>query len=433
MGRNVYVVSIFLALLLCLIRLAGAQTLTPASTVSIPGPAAILFSAGGLGYPTIRCVEQNGEQAMYSVQWLDRKTLRLTGPKMTDISDPHVSVSGAALVGYTPAGMRNATTAYLLRMTPAGQSTRILVPYQSLHITSASDGGLVGAEDLKTGSHLLKLDGSLLAGPAGAPCVPTRYESASELYQVLNAVDSGISIYNLTEKRLVSTFNNVPEPNGPGMLFRDGERFLLVPRQGQALLLAGATCLATLGDTQTIWRWGEDGSVWTFEGSNVQILQWRAGTPSFVEVPGAKRLDGWLGDLTFSSCQPQTLLRNTLHWPFGPAWAAAWHDGALFARVDLARNETLRLKLYRYGELSGSFDFPLKSPTPEVIEAQRVKLAESTIASPIEWRAGKDAFLPSLCSEHLAFTKDGKYLSWLIDDGTGTVKGFVFIMENSEQ
>lgn len=173
------------------------------------------------------------------------------------------------------------------------------------------------------------------------------------------------------------------------------------------------------------WRWGEDGTVWTLSGGALRVLRWRTGTPALVNLPTRGTPGARYGSLAPGLGSIPPFRENT-----DPDWAAVWGDGRLVAGVEnlfpaanrlvriVARaagamhiklsipGETRRLTLYRDNRRLGSFLLHAKQQFP---------------SPPMpSWVLPKTAN-----REHLAFTADGRCLSWAIDDGTG-VRLFVF-------
>ena len=158
-----------------------------------------------------------------------------------------------------------------------------------------------------------------------------------------------------------------------------------------------------------------------FAGSLLKIFTWRDGTPCFTEVNGAKRDDGWIGDLCIAdgSAYPY----GPFLWGSGPAWAAVAKDGGLIARTDMVNDHTRRLSLLQNNTLVGTFDFNMTLPTGAELK-QAVKIQnQSSVGPPVHWHTD---FPPSRYHEHLAFDAGGKLLVWLIDGRKGLINGYVF-------
>ena len=231
-------------------------------------------------------------------------------------------------------------------------------------------------------------------------------------------------LYDMTARKIVLS---TPFPLGvTAMIWRQQERLLLAPRFGNALIFDGTTQTASIAPGADGWRWGEDGTVWTLSGGTLQVLHWRAGKPALVNIPTRGNPGTRYGSLA-----PGSEFRENAE----PDWAAAWGDGWLVASVDelatgntapspalermartlhvklAPRREGRRLTLYRGHRCLGTFLLPRRVTipnSPPIYTGSSARFSEKTDNH-----------------EHLAFTVDGTYLSWAIDDGAG-VQLFVF-------
>jgi hypothetical protein len=225
------------------------------------------------------------------------------------------------------------------------------------------------------------------------------------------------------------------------MIWQHKERLLLVPREGKALVYDRLRHIATIAHGTNGWRWGEDGTVWALSGGTLRVLHWRADTPALVTVATRGKPGKRYGSLAPGLGSMPPFRENT-----NPDWAAAWGDGKLVAGVEnlapadtgLVRTalraaealrisldiprEARRLTLYRDNRRVGSFLLPTQPkppPSPRITPLHPPP-------PPVPFMRGGPWRPPNTANhEHLAFTKDGKYLSWAIDDGTG-VRLFVF-------
>jgi len=215
------------------------------------------------------------------------------------------------------------------------------------------------------------------------------------------------------------------------MILRHEDRLLMAPRVGDALVFDGTKQIATISPGTDGWRWGEDGTVWTLSGGRLRVLRWRTGKPQLVNI----RTRGKPGD-RYGSLAPGLPSEPPFRENNMPDWAAVWGDGKLVAsvenntlnnpitsiaaraakalRIKIKINEARRLTLYRDRRCLGYF---------------RLLTASDTTARSRSGRGyggvGSMGYENTGNHEHLAFTADGKYLSWAIDDGTG-VRLFVF-------
>ena len=233
-------------------------------------------------------------------------------------------------------------------------------------------------------------------------------------------------LYDIAQGKVVASFG-APVP-GEGIVFHRGERLLFVQRR-----YGGATVLEqngnVLGRFPGYWCWGEDGTVWTMQGPQAQVLCWQEGTPALAALPvpmtREPRVQYYGDDARTSTAYLFNMagMRPTdgrAGWmkPFqDPASTiAAWHDGNLAAvtttdppwQPGAARPAAGTvpapsrrvLTLYREGKPAGSFSVEL---LPEMMF--------STVNH--------------FSNEHLAFSGDGMYLSWVIETKQG-VKLYVF-------
>lgn len=226
------------------------------------------------------------------------------------------------------------------------------------------------------------------------------------------------------------------------MVWRYGDRLLLAPRMGNALVFDGTKRIASIAPGTDGWRWCEDGTVWTLTGGKLQVLRWRTGTPA----PAYIKTRGTPGT-RYGSLAPGAQSNPPFRENTDPDWAAVWGDGTLVATVEnntLAAErvayiferaaaivrikisiprEARRLTLYRDNRRLGSYLIHTKPKPPP---PSPPRLSRPIRGSGIVSLGPSFQPTPQTSNhEHLAFTKDGKYLSWAIDDGTG-VRLFVF-------
>ncbi|MHB0939056.1 MAG: hypothetical protein ACYDCO_21750 [Armatimonadota bacterium] len=232
-------------------------------------------------------------------------------------------------------------------------------------------------------------------------------------------------LYDIAHGKIVASLG-APMP-GEGIVFHRGERLLFVQRRyGVATVLEQNGNV--LGRFPGYWCWGEDGTVWTMQGPQAQVLRWQEGTPALAALPvpmtREPRVQYYGDDARTSTAYLFNMagMRPTdsrAGWmqPFQDPTStiAVWHDGDLTAAastdppwhggrggaVGSTTGQTTRvLTLYREDKPAGTF---------------RVPLLQEVMFSKVN----------HLCNEHLAFSADGKYLSWVIETKQG-VKLYVF-------
>lgn len=129
----------------------------------------------------------------------------------------------------------------------------------------------------------------------------------------------------------------------------------------------------------TGWRCGEDGSQWRMANGELTMLRWRGEQPHEEIFP--------------VHTVPNHYFRDAASDNYRPGWAAVWHDGELVVLTEMSAPRTRRLTLYRQGQAIGQFEVAITRLTQNGGQPDR---------------------------EHLAFTGDGRYLSWIVDTGKWT-------------
>ena len=156
------------------------------------------------------------------------------------------------------------------------------------------------------------------------------------------------------------------------------------------------------------WLLSEDGTVWKETGRKLQVFKWRSGKPALAAMATPIVPDEHVLDFP---CAPQRSV------------AALWGDGryiavadthpllpkslipvalkaaALIKQDDKLPFERRRLTLYRNGKKVGTYSVNLKP-------------------SGAKYPAMFSTPVPQYF-EHIAFSRDGKYLAWCIDAGWG--------------
>jgi hypothetical protein len=232
-------------------------------------------------------------------------------------------------------------------------------------------------------------------------------------------------IYDRTAKRFVATPLYMKRYEH-GMVFHSGGRFLAVPDRGEAIVFTTDKVLGHFGTPSTQWRWGEDGSAWLFSFKTPKILVWRKGACRLIPFPRVPARDVAARGITHTN-RWSMLPGGT----FVPGHLAVWGDGKYIAVSETVSSSSLRRRflmewiqrfpgtstlnfrrvtLYRNGHRVGSHRLPLRSGS-----VMYQKGIFTAMATPRR-RGSFIQFTSAPYLEHLAFTADGKHLSWLLQD-----------------
>lgn len=288
--------------------------------------------------------------------------------------------------------------------------------------------------------------------------------SADPRYLIVRKGQYTLGVFDLQARKLVTS--QPFQPFSPGMLFHHGDRFLLVSVNGAARVIERGKVIYAMRPGATPWQWSEDGTVWQVNGyiKQAKVLHWRQGPCALawlpVTVEADVRVHAWGGEPgTPRGGFPGGYPGGFIGVAMLPTAAslAVWDDGRLIARTDTYRmlrpgtagklqavagalrlrgaiaSEARRLTLYRDGKPVGSYRLPLNA---EVLQSppslatlgggfRNLTIYGSTAI--VTTLTGKTITydLNGGCREHLAFTGDGQYLSWLLYTGKD-VKHLVF-------
>lgn len=330
------------------------------------------YSAGGSGYPAIQSNMPLLHGLIDGTRLDDR--CRLTGVRDVPIGNPLVSFTrlyigwsgipeGDGLVRYGPDNRRT-----LASPSPVGKRW----------LTSlGDDGSFFDDRGMAYDAH-----GRLLPLPTTADGQPLRVVgwlcTDDVRYRLLQAgkdvflCDAGMPwLYPARVNERMGTQGFA--------LLHDRDRVAIVPETGSpAVLLLEGKEMERIGVASTYWRCGEDGSLWRNADGRLTIFSWRNGRPREVPFPVRAAPNRWYRDDAFDN---------------RPGWAAVWHDGELVAVTAMAAPWTRRLTLYRKGK-------PLRQCDVQITDFFKGK--------------------GGINREHLAFTRDGRYLSWIVDTGSRT-------------
>jgi len=228
-----------------------------------------------------------------------------------------------------------------------------------------------------------------------------------------------------------------------------------VPKSGLAQRFAGSMAAGSIGilpDGPLFWWWGEDGSVWTTHNGALQVLDWRHGPLRLRTVGTIPAMYHIIDSLdnrgtadTYRS-SAESLKPSSPYDGEASIGAAVWGDGRLVAIAETRsawprqmaavlksairkyprlQRERRVLTLYRDRRQAGRYSIPIN------LEAN---LLTKTPTGGIVLRSSGRGFRPGLFTltvrrpmarEHLAFTKDGTRLAWVVETAKGkTIRVF---------
>jgi len=430
------------------------------------------FSAQGMGYPAVAMVMvESDKYLMPEYRVLDD----LCRPTDVTVGDSaRISPTRAVVTwGFGTWGISKSDSQYhiynpngniaYIPITGGGLFSGSMIPFSDGVIGDNSTGNI-------TKVRLYDPTGRELPSPqfAWGRKIATRV-GINDDHLIPMTDDVNIYLYDRTNNsELLNTYFSKDEPT---MIWRQEDRLLLAPRSGKAQVFDGTKQIALITPLAGGWRWGEDGTVWTLSNGKLRLLRWCTGAPELVSIPTRGKPGKRYGSLAPGL--------PDFHENKEPDWAAVWGDGELTASVEYVaptytaflrvaegamkkRNiarEIRRLTLYRDRQCLGHFQIHMakQSPTmqpPSTSNARRARRQNesnrmrSTVQPPSSSNvrvaiSRPPAHRPATMNpmpdsdpppagaqnpanhEHLAFTKDGKYLSWAIDDGDG-VRLFVF-------
>ncbi len=422
-------------------------TLKPVTKRIVPKDTRFIFSANGTGYPAIECYES-------SRTVLDDRCQRADTPPHPEgqgFVSPTRRVIAAECAIPTPLGSpydQYEVMPLWRDGKPITTGETIELPMSGILILT--DDGMV----CRLPCFLHRPDGRKIELPVGTwPGIPAVVEPGLVATMEGTAMGTNVVLFDL-QARKPRKLVRLGITSGMtvmqlGMLFRNGRCCLLVPGFGTPALYQGETRLATFGAVGWQWMWGEDGTVWGADPKGaVSLLRWRDAMPRLEKLPVPLKLDSAMCDMApertglyfarFSHLVSPLMPRSAISLsaptstPLSPpsALPAAWGDGRLLAVTETrptipARvipvtdvivsmlkqpripRQTRILTLYRDGKKIGTCATHLLEPSP--------KPAVSPGGSLMYVNSNGREY-----PEHLAFTRDGKYLSWIINTGDRT-------------
>ncbi len=298
------------------------------------------------------------------------------------------------------------------------------------------------------GGRFFNADRKRVPLPAGYSTLLT-LRSADPRYVVVTDRKNDIGIFDLQTRHLIATLKSY---GTRGMLFHHGARFLLVTTTGSALVLERGKTIYTRHGAPHNWRWGEDGTAWQLDSRSIRVLQWKAGPCRFTKLPVALRADARVQPWGTGNNDgyPWMYFGRSLTGSVSSASTstAVWGDGRYVATAETVRlrpaaaarklerlarlvrirravpREARRLTLYRDGKPAGHYTVPIDPialrplPSPAALSSI-IGIATHGTTLTLTTGTGKTYTYSRYgnCREHLAFTGDGKHLSWLVFTG----------------
>ncbi|MHB0936588.1 MAG: hypothetical protein ACYC6A_09380 [Armatimonadota bacterium] len=404
-----------------------AGRLHPITIRTIPADCYLHFSMGGCGYPAVEGSTDKGRRTYdYTARWLDDDG-RPQGEPFVLHSGKWAVSPGRIAVAHTMAADKRNEVGIAWR---DGRRTRLTLPRPvSKLLPTADDGRFQGS------GQLFDLQGMAAFTPPMNLEFAGGVQSVDPRYVVLRHWSSTMRLKDLIlydtagGKRVWTTTRSVWQA---GIVFHAGNDFLFVPREGLAQRFTGSVSTGSAG-TPTgralPWWWGEDGTVWTVQAGSVQVLDWQHGALRLrklpvisTEDPRVRRLENRAG--------PDSLYYIFPSPPHEPSsGVAVWGGGRLVAvaasrsiwpaaiqramqpiikRYRTLQRERRVLTLYHNGRKIGRYAIPLD---PNAVLEKEQWLAVTPPGTGYE--------SPVLAREHLAFTKDGTRLAWVVETAKG--------------
>ena len=381
--------------------------LAPITARHYPG-AYVTYSANGYGYPVIL----NVPSVEYGADIRDYHRLDDRGNTLSAMDyhggETAVSPTRQVLAWYDidpktdkPVVMRAWKDGHISR-TPRTADSHVMPAH-------VSDDGMTS--EFRSTPHCQTADGHIITPALPKSALPWTTADDVEsldpdLLPLCRNGDPNLYIYDLSRKRMAAKFPGFASyylgsnwaRYAASIVMRHGMHIAAIPHMGRAMVWDGKAVTALPRGFGSIWYWGEDGTVWTYTDKGPELLQWRQGVPRLIPLPFKAKFDGRIG-IEYNSVREIAVWGDgqlVVHTEVRTVLPGVVERGmnAVYTRLKRPKpqlKEIWQLTLYRGNRLHGSFRVPLH---------------------PIKG----DAWY----SEHLAFTADGKYLSWVIDNGDGT-------------
>jgi|GEM_PF-1552113 len=430
--------------------LASGRGMRPITVRVIPSNCFLHFSMNGCGYPAMEGPTGKSKGIYnFTARWLDDDGKPLPGPlrvfRAVGVASPDRKVA------VLPADKRN-----IHRITFAWRDGRrkVLDLADGLYSDSLAvtdDGHFTDSRKLYNDRGEALLTAKFLpwitsADPRYVTLGKEGYVTTSGRYR-WRILTYTMSLYDIRAKRrLFSTARSTGET---GIILHDGKYFLFVPKRGLAQRFAGSTAAGSIGifpEELLSWWWGEDGSVWTTHNGALQVLDWHHGPLRLRTVGVIPAMHHTIEPLDNRGTAHQYRSSAESLKPSYPAGevsigAAIWDDGRLVAiaesrsvwphQVATTFKSTIRkyprlqrerrvLTLYRDGRPIGRYAVPIDP---------NANLLKITPTGGIVLRSSARGFRPGMYTltvrrqvvarEHLAFTKEGTRLAWVVETKKG--------------
>jgi hypothetical protein len=379
--------------------------LVPVTRRMLPAGMGIIFSANGRGYPAL----ENSDNAF---GWDPRAVLDDRCRRVETIPSGNyfglVSPTRKMVVVYRSIREGNREVTILRNNGQHVAETSIITERNS--IRSVTDGGVLCID----GNRAFLPNGSMITLPRW--CITHLLGSPEPSLLVVGQDSLSIDpvLYDVSgtafRRMLRFPVHGAPGYMQGGMLFRKEMRFVVVPANMSPSVYQHEKLLARYGTAYLRWMWGEDGTVWGISDKGVSyLLRWRDATkPCLVKLPMQGKPDTRFVDLTRLRPNGYGIIYAEI--VPGPA---IWGDGRL-----IAVTETRRLLPDRVADLTDRVLVAMKKTDgvpreARVLTLYRDKKVVGTFTVSLK------VHILRYYREHLAFTKDGKYLSWVIDTGRG--------------
>jgi len=404
-------------------RLFAIPQLRPVTSRTLPRFTSLRFSANGADYPALEVnwVESKRYVAFYHNRWLDN-TCRPVGKQFTTLFESPIIID-------------------------TKREVATYVKYENYHSWD---------------SHPIMLNTVIWRGGRREPLtrhpeyaldqLPQGYQNSQSFlycddwhhavyYRRASPTGPVYDLYDRQQKRALFSFT--PQFHMPGMVFHQGDRFVLVQREGMTQVFEKGKLLRKFGSQSTVWNWSEDGTVWMVNKMTLRVLIWRKGVPVMVSLSSPVYHDKRV--IYIQNPMPGRSYMPAIPDNHPSLEIAAWGDGQLvactktkillphtvdrlftllgsrFTRLSNTPREARVLMLYRKGKQIGRLIVKLPYIPPTPIPASTIPFRTTS-----GFRSISSVLLPR---EHLAFTGDGRYLSWVIMTKKGTTV-YVFRVKN---
>ena len=370
----------------------------------LPRGCRLLFSANNLGYPALQSTIPRRHEE-FAAHWLDDQCR--VGRRATDKTQSYNIIVSPARGSVIWTGELLAKGQQVHLVGREGRRRDLLFSFNHNFFAKSvtNDGSLFAI----SADGYFTADGKPARIPGFGTCwsIERGWQSADpNILPLHDDRHENLVLYDRAQGRVLYT---IPERDntGRGIIFTQDRRLVVVPSSGIVHVFENGKQLASFGNGVFQWIWGEDGTVWNLY--DYRLLQWRSGKPRLVShhIPINFDPDFYHPtELTYAEpgdWQPTFT---------GEAWAALWGDDALGATVEtvpLIPMPLMTAMAWIQSKTKWQFDTRL-------IGRQLTLYRNGKPAGRIAIRPPRPT-KHSPYGEHLAFTRDGKYLAWVIACG----------------